>query len=135
MPSTNKARGWRRLATLSAGQVEIIRTFESITNDGVEYPTSLNLAPDTDTTALVNAVNRVGLAEEWISEAKYAALDGIHSVEIPDLAIARELLREPLILESIYRLVVTLIRQGSAPLRWAHNPVIAALVLDAARRG
>jgi len=134
LPSTNKAPGWRRLATLSAGRVEIVRTFEAITEDGVEFPTFLNLAPDTDMTLLVNAVTRAGLSQEWISEAKYAALVGIHSVEIPELAIARELLREPLILESIYRLVVTLMRQGSAPLRRAHNPALASLLLDVARR-
>jgi hypothetical protein len=86
-----------------------------------ELSTFLNLAPDIDVTALVKAVNRVGVDEGWIGEANYSALAGIHSVQIPELGMARDLLLEPVILESIYRLVVTLMRQGSAPLGAPHQ--------------
>jgi hypothetical protein len=135
LPSTNKASGWRRMSTLSAGRVEILRTFESTRGGVVEHPTFLNLAPDTNMAALTRAVKRAELGKAWIEEATYAALAGVHTLQVPSLDLTEKLLREPVIIESVYCLVVTLMRQGSAPLRRVHNPALAAHLLEMARRG
>jgi len=133
LPSTNRARGWRRLATLSAGRVEVLRVFEAKNGEQVDRPSFLNLAPDTDERGLARAFRRIGITQDRVSNGEYAALNGIRTVEVPALDQLSQLLDEPVVIESVYRLVVTLMRQGSAPLRRVHNPVFAEYLLALAR--
>ncbi|GGK84111.1 hypothetical protein GCM10007382_00060 [Salinibacterium xinjiangense] len=133
LPATNMVPGWRRLATLSAGRVEVLRTFEdSNSSVGPEYPSFLNLAPGT-TRGLARALRRVGLDTSSVADAAYRALPGIQTVQIPEVSQAVKLLQERSVLDSVYQLVVTLMRQGSTPLRRAHNPDLASHLLHIAQ--
>lgn len=133
LPSTNRAQGFRRLLTLSAGRLEILRIFEVVTESNVAYPCVINLAPGTRRRDLIASLARTGLAPDALLTARYRALAGVQSLEVPDLDSLERLLRDPVILDSVYQLVVTLMRQGSAPLGRFHNRLLAKDLLDLAR--
>lgn len=94
LPLTNKAMGWRRLITLSAGRVEILRTFEDTTGETARNPSflNLNLAPDTDMKGVAKTLRRRGLGIDWIRDVDYAAFRGMRAIEIPELAQTEALL-------------------------------------------
>lgn len=133
MPSTNRTHGFRRLLTLSAGRLEILRIFEVVTESSVAYPSVVNLAPGTRRRDLISSLARTGLGQGALSTAHYRAVAGVQSLEAPDLDSLERLLRDPFILDSVYDLVVTLMRQGSAPLGRFHNRLVAKDLLDLAQ--
>lgn len=135
LPSTNRAPGWRRLLALSAGRLEILWVFEEVTPSAVLYPSFLNAAPNFSRTTLVHALLRAGLSPQVITTGRYRAVAGVQTVRVPDLATLQKLLSDPDVLDAVYQLVITVMRQGSAPLARFHNQPLAADLLERARQG
>lgn len=133
LPSTNQAAGFRRLLTLSAGRLEILRVFERVTARGTTYPSVLNVSPSTSRRDLVRALARIGLGPEQLFTAPYRSVHGVQSLEISNLISLNHLLGDPVILDSVYELVITVMRQGSAPLGRFHNRLLAKDFLDRAQ--
>lgn len=125
LPSTNRAPGWRRLLTLSAGRLEIFRVFEQSSNVRSPHPGYLNIVDRGKGNGVKRALMKARLGHLQVFDAKYRAVSGVQTIEIPDAVTARRVFAEPSILDGVYELVITLMRQNSAPLGKSHNPPLA----------
>jgi hypothetical protein len=129
LPSTNKSAGWRRLCTLSAGRVEILRVFErTTTRKTIEW--YLNLHPDASARKVRPLLEQTGARNAALKHHTYKAITkpvltlnatGLHSLDA--------LLQNEYVLDQVYGLVVTLMRQGINPLRHHHSHALARDVL------
>ena len=134
LPSTNRAPGLRRLLALSAGRLEILCAFEQVAGGTIFHPSFLNLSPDFSRETLTHALRRAGLGPQAITPGHYRAVAGVQTVQVPDLATLQNLLNDPAILDAVYQLVITVMRQGSAPLGRFHNQLLAEDVLVRAQK-
>lgn len=133
LPATNRGTGWRRLLTLSAGRLEILRVFEHCSRATITNPAFLNIA-STERASLSRALRNAGLHPTAVTEGNYRSISGVQTLRAPDPAALGRLLNDPVILDSVYRLVITAMRQGSAPLGRFHNSALADDLLNRARR-
>lgn len=133
LPSTNGAPGWRRMLTLSAGRLEILRFFEDSSGRQTRYPGYLNVTNSRTGIDLSRALRKARLGHLTLFNGRYQAFTSVHTIEIPDLVTAERVLDEDFILDAVYELVVASMRQGSAPLGRFHNWYLAEDLIRRAR--
>lgn len=132
LPSTNRTTQRQRLLTLSAGRLEILRIFRMEVDGKIVFPSVINVASDARRRDLVRALHRAGLGSDALFIARYRAVTRVQSLEVEDLSSLAQLVSDSAILEPVYRLVITLMRQGSAPLGRFHNGPLARDLLNRA---
>ena len=132
VPSTNRSRGFRRLLAVSAGRLEILWTFEEEHRGRYSNPSFLNVAPEADPGSLVRSLKQAGLSGADLTRGHYRVVSGVQTLHAPNPASLHRLLADPFILDSVYQLVVTMMRQGSAPLGRFHNRLLAEELLNRA---
>ncbi len=132
LPSTNRSRGFRRLLAVSAGRLEILRTFEEEHSGRYSNPSFLNVSPEADPSRLGRSLIQAGLSRHDLTRGHYRVVSGVQTVHTPNPDSLRRLLADPFILDSVYQLVITMMRQGSAPLGRFHNRLLAEELLTRA---
>jgi hypothetical protein len=122
LPATNRSAGWQRLFTLSAGRLELLRVFEDTRAGVAQFRWYLNLHPEADETRVKVALRRTHATDGYVERVEYNAVkEPIITVNATGLGSLKALLANPYILDELYRLVVSLMRQGINPLRRNHN--------------
>ncbi|PPG63106.1 hypothetical protein C5C27_06195 [Rathayibacter sp. AY2B7] len=130
LPSTNRSAGWRRLCTLSAGRLEILRVFEETLNGRKALRWFLNLHPEASGRRVRSALAHTDAQDPTIRRVAYKAVpQPVWTIGAVGLDSLDAVLDDDDILNEVYRLVVMLMRQGMNPLRRHHNHPFATDVL------
>lgn len=126
LPSTASGYG-QRLATLNAGRLELVWLFaQDAAGSDVAM---INLHPETDVRVLRKILRRHRISRFAVRRHDYSSMTSVVTVATDSLDDLAMLLEEPFILDSAYRLVATMMRQGLNPLRRHHNWALAADLL------
>ena len=121
LPSTNRTPGWRRLATANAGVLETLRIFEETLPNGEKvYPAFLNI--DYGNPAQRRKINQVVDARQGRvhKTSSYRSDPHVLTIEI-SAGLIPELIRQPVVADRAYTLVVRHLRRGSNPQRKYHH--------------
>lgn len=130
LPSTNRSAGWRRLCTLSAGRLEILRVFEEDLNGQKVLHWFLNLHPEASRRRVRSALAETDAQDSTVRRVAYRAVpERVWTIGAVGLGSLDALLEDEHVLDEAYRLVVMLMRQGLNPLRRHHNHPFASDVL------
>jgi hypothetical protein len=130
LPSTNRSAGWRRLCTLSAGRLEILRVFEETLNGRKALRWFLNLHPEASGRRVRSALAHVDAPNSTVRRVPYRAVsERVWTIDAVGLDSLDAVLKDEHVLNEVYRLVVMLMRQGMNPLRRHHNHQFATDVL------
>ncbi|MFC0680327.1 GIY-YIG nuclease family protein [Lysobacter korlensis] len=136
LPSTGQTEGSHRMLTLSAGRLEILRVHEVTGGAAVERWAWLNLTEEREPEAnrILERIIALGYdPNEAVTFPDYGSIADVAAVGV-ELRDLPALVREQTVLDAVYRLVVTAMRQGSAPLGRHHNQALAnELLLRASR--
>ena len=132
VPSTNRSSEFRRLLAVSTGRLEILRIFEEEYKGRHFNPGFLNVSPEAAPERLVQSLRRAGLSRDDLMRGDYRVVSGVQTLHAPSPEYLHRLLSDPFILDTVYQLVVTMMRQGSAPLGRFHNRLLAEAVLTRA---
>ena len=130
LPSTNRSTGWRRLCTLSVGRLEVLRVFEERDAGTTSMHWYMNLHPEATEQQVGRALKVAGVENAHVERVAYKALpDPVLTVSAVGLESLGAVLRDGYVLDEVYKLVVSLMRQGINPIRRNHNWSFAIDVL------